>query len=122
VLTQVVHSQDSYVVQVTLQHPNKTEIVPYLDGNATIPGRYARATVMFGATNSTDSYWQEYAVGPLPVTNSSNLTPLTYPFNNQRPGQTRVHPIFSSSDGVLFLTKLSTDIEDITKELWNSVC
>jgi primary-amine oxidase len=76
---------------------------------------------MFGATNSTDLYWQEYLVGPLPVTNSTSIVPLTYPFNNNQIGKTAVHPIYSSSDGVLFQTRLSSELEDITKALWNSV-
>jgi hypothetical protein len=108
-------------VQITLQHPNKTNVLSYLDGNATEPDRYARATIMFGATNSTDLYWQEYLVGPLPATNSTNIVPLTYPFNNQQPGKTSVHPIYSPSDIVSFQTMLSSEIEEITKELWNSV-
>jgi primary-amine oxidase len=109
-------------VQVTLQHPNKTSVVAYLDNNSTAPTRFARCTVAFGATNSTDSYWQEYLVGPLPATNSTSIRPLTFPFNNEQPGRTMVHPVYSSSDGVLFQTKMSSDIEAITKELWNTVC
>ncbi|KAH7408662.1 copper amine oxidase [Phaeosphaeria sp. MPI-PUGE-AT-0046c] len=107
-------------VQVSLQHPNKTSVLPYLQDNGTEPDRFARATIMFGATNSTDTYWQEYLVGPLPATNGTNVVPLTYPFNNKEPGKTLVHPVYAPADGVSFQTKLSSDIEDITKQLWNS--
>jgi primary-amine oxidase len=86
-----------------------------------MPSRYARATVMIGATNSTDSYWQEYMIGPLPATNVSDILPLTYPFNSQKPGQTKVHPIFSSTDGSLAVTSLSAQVGDITKAIWNTV-
>jgi primary-amine oxidase len=76
---------------------------------------------MIGATNSTDSYWQEYMVGPLPATNASDVVPLTYPFNNLHPGQTKVHPIFSSTDGGLAVTSLSAQAENVTKAIWNTV-
>jgi primary-amine oxidase len=109
-------------VQIALQHPNKSLSVPFLnDGDASAPARYARATVMFGATNLTDLYWQEFAIGPLPVNNSTSITPLTFPFNNENLGKTKVHPVFSPTDAMAFQTKLSSDIEDVTKMLWNSV-
>jgi primary-amine oxidase len=76
---------------------------------------------MFGATNSTDLWWQEYVVGPLPATNSTIVESLTYPFNNLQEGKTNVHPVYSTNDGALFQTKLSSDLEVITKQLWNSV-
>jgi primary-amine oxidase len=66
-------------------------------------------------------YWQEYLVGPLPANNSTDIVPLTYPFNNQKLGVTNVHPIYSTTDGVSFQVKMSSEIEDITKRLWNSV-
>jgi primary-amine oxidase len=76
---------------------------------------------MFGATNSAGLWWQEYVVGPLPATNATKVKVLTYPFNNQQAGKTNVHPVYSPNDGALFQTKLSSDVEDITKQLWNSV-
>ncbi|KAH3911953.1 amine oxidase [Parastagonospora nodorum] len=113
-------SFDSYVIQITLQNPNKTDVIAYLDHNSTAPSRYARATVVTGATNSTDLFWQEYLVGPLPATNTTNIARLTYPFNNNNPGNTKVHPIYSASDAVQFQTKISSDVENITRELWNT--
>jgi hypothetical protein len=92
--------------------------VPYLDSNATEPGRYARATIVFGGENL---YRQEYMVGPLPATNSTEVKPLTAPFNNQQLGKTFVHPVYSPEDGAQFQAKVGSDIEDITKKLWNTV-
>jgi primary-amine oxidase len=60
-------------------------------------------------------------IGPLPATNVTDIVPLTYPFNSQKPGQTKVHPIFSSTDGGLAITGLSAQVEDITKAIWNTV-
>lgn len=100
---------------------NKTDIVAFLDSDAVAPARYARATVHVGATNSTDEYWQEYMVGPLPATNSTKVELLAYPFTSSPPGQTKVHPIYSAEDGGAFLTKMSATIEYITMKLWNGV-
>ena len=104
--------------QITVLNPNKTDVLPYLDSDAKEPARYARATVAFGAT---DLYWQEFLVGPLPVTNSTKIEPLTYPFHNEQPGITDVHPVYSPTDAVQFQTTFGLEIENITKELWNSV-
>lgn len=60
-------------------------------------------------------------IGPLPATDSTKIEPLTYPFNSSPPGITKVHPVYSPIDGNAFLTKVSSEVEDITKELWNGV-
>ncbi|KAF2022351.1 amine oxidase catalytic domain-containing protein [Aaosphaeria arxii CBS 175.79] len=108
--------QDSYVFQINLLAPNKSDIIPFLDSNSTQLSRHARATIVFGASDS----WQEYLVGPLPATNSTKAIPLTYPFHNSQPGNTKVHPLYYTADAVQFQTQFGTDIEDITKELWNT--
>lgn len=53
--------------------------------------------------------------------NATAVQPLTFPFQNQNPGKTNVHPIYSTLDAVSFQTRISTEIEDITAKLWNSV-
>ncbi|KAF2821363.1 amine oxidase catalytic domain-containing protein [Ophiobolus disseminans] len=113
-------SRNSYVVRITLLSLNKTNVIDFLESGTKAPPRYARVTIQHGATNSTDMFRQEYAVGPLPATNSTSIAPLQYPFNNIQAGKTKVHPVYSPSDGASFLTKLSAEFEDITKELWNS--
>jgi primary-amine oxidase len=107
--------------QLALLPPNKTDIVSFLDANATASKRYARATVQIGATNSSDMYWQEYMVGPLPATNGTVIEPLTYPFDNSQPGRITVHPVYIPNDGANFLTKFSADVEDISVALFNTV-
>jgi primary-amine oxidase len=61
-------------------------------------------------------------IGPLPATNFTKVELLTCPFTNSPPGKTRVHPIYSPTDGASFFSKINEEIEDITKELWNGVC
>ncbi|KAI8936065.1 hypothetical protein NX059_007565 [Plenodomus lindquistii] len=65
-------------------------------------------------------YWQEYIVGPLPLTNSTHVKLLTYPFQNTEPGKTKVHPVNQPSDAAQFLGKGITEIADIIRELWNT--
>ncbi|EUC42223.1 hypothetical protein COCMIDRAFT_29138 [Bipolaris oryzae ATCC 44560] len=115
------YSQDSYVVQLALLEPNKTETAKYLDGYGKPPGRYARATVQSGATNTTDMFWQEYMVGPLPATYATTITPLTFPFQNTHAGKTKVHPLYSSTnEGTQFLMKFGAAHEDISQRLFNT--
>lgn len=103
--------------QITLHQPNKTDVVPFLDDDAKEPARYARATVSFGGE---DLHWQEYLVGPLSGTNSTNVEPLTYPFHNEQPGKTRIHAIYALQDATLFQLALDSEVSNITKALWNT--
>jgi primary-amine oxidase len=105
-------------MRVNLLQPNKTDVVPFLDSGAKAPARYARATVVSG---TEELYWQEYMVGPLPATNMTDIQPLTYPFTNSQPGKTVVNPVYSATDGAQFQEKFGLEVEDITKELFNTV-
>ena len=107
--------------EIELLNPNKTEVLPFLSGEfAAEPKRYARATVAFGIPDPP--YYQEYMVGPLPATNVTKLQPLTYPFNNEEPGKTKVPPLtLPGQDVSSFILAFGADVEDITQELWNTV-
>lgn len=59
-------------------------------------------------------------MGPLPATNVSSTRPLTYPFNNDTPGKTRVSSVFAG-DINSFFVQFATSIDDIATELWNTV-
>jgi hypothetical protein len=105
-------------MRVNLLHPNKTDVVPFLDSGAKEPDRYARATVVSG---TEELYWQEYMVGPLPATNTTAIHTLTYPFTNSQPGKTVINPVYSATDGAQFQEKFGLEVEDITRQLWNTV-
>ena len=107
-------------VQLALLQPNKTETVPFLDGYSKAPARYARATVQSGATNSSDMFWQEYMVGPLPATNATTVQPLTFPFQNAQGGKTTIHPLYSANEATNFLVWFGTEHEDISQRLFNT--
>lgn len=102
-------------------YPNKTDVLPWLNGQyAAEPQRYARATVAFGMVD--EPYYQEYMIGPLPATNITKPQPLTYPFNNRNPGKTLIPSLVLPGQKLdVAISGLSDEIDDITKELWNTV-
>jgi len=51
---------DNWVGVTELLAPNKTDVLPYLDGSGPAPKRYARVIISYGATENP--YWQEYMV------------------------------------------------------------
>lgn len=59
-------------------------------------------------------------MGPLLVSNATAVQPLGFPFNNQHRGRSRVAPIDLPTP-TEFVTQLSGEVEDITRELWNTV-
>lgn len=61
-------------------------------------------------------------VGPLPASNVTKLQPLTYPFNSDTPGKTRIPSLtLPGQDIAGFIAKFSNDTENITLALWNTV-
>jgi len=52
---------DNYIWMIEALHPNKTDILAYLDGNATAPKRYARVIINEGGKAVPDA--TEYYVG-----------------------------------------------------------
>ncbi|KAF2105655.1 copper amine oxidase [Lophiotrema nucula] len=111
-------SRSNYIVQIDVLQPNKTDVSSFLGGFKEKPARHARATVAFGAPDIP--YYQEYMIGPLSAANSSRVQPLTYPFNSNNPGKTNIAPLFIGQDAGPFVVKFSSEIEDITKYLWNT--
>ncbi|KAF1951643.1 amine oxidase catalytic domain-containing protein [Byssothecium circinans] len=105
------------ILQIDLLQPNKSDALPYLDSYAGAPKRYARATVQFASFESP--YLQEFVIGPLPATNATAVTALQFPFNNEKLGKTRL-PSVVAADVQSFLAKLSSDVEDITRAIWNT--
>ncbi|KAF2871343.1 copper amine oxidase [Massariosphaeria phaeospora] len=115
----VLSGRQNIIVQIDLLQPNKSAVLPFLAGYASEPKRYARATVQYQIPEIP--YNQEYLVGPFPISNATSVQPLSYPFNNRSPGKTRMASIYAAGAGAAsFLENLSSEIEDITRELWNA--
>ncbi|KAK4699567.1 hypothetical protein P7C70_g6693, partial [Phenoliferia sp. Uapishka_3] len=55
---------DNMISVIDLNPPNKTAALDYLAGTGPEPPRYARASLMFGAT--LEPYLEDFIVGPLP--------------------------------------------------------
>ncbi|KAL4917168.1 copper amine oxidase [Aspergillus aurantiobrunneus] len=108
---------DNTIVLIELNRPNKTESIPYLEGNGPAPTRYAHVRLNNRAT--VDLYYADILVGPLPVSNISTWQPLEFPYTRKTQGQVRnVEPdgetVYSE-----WLFKISASIADITLDLWN---
>ncbi|GAA5982519.1 hypothetical protein JCM5350_006100 [Sporobolomyces pararoseus] len=88
-------SWDNMISVVDLATPNKTESLHYLDGNSTIPPRYAVASIMFNAFEQP--YLEDYIVGPLPLSENSTASP--YGFRSTK-GSSKINNHDADSDAV----------------------
>jgi primary-amine oxidase len=71
---------ENHIALLEILQPNKTEVTPYIDGSSPAPARWARLAVAQGA--SFEPILANYMVGPLPVSNNTNILPLEYCFNS----------------------------------------
>ncbi|KAH0522966.1 hypothetical protein TsFJ059_008029 [Trichoderma semiorbis] len=106
-------------LHLELLAPNKSDVLPFINKNTTKPPpRYARATLMFGAT--PNSFLQDYVIGPLPITNNTQVRPLQFLYNNAGKGKVAVD--FADRSEVLqFAKDVGLSVADITKLLWDGV-
>ena len=102
---------------VQLLQPNKSDALPYLNGEGPKPLRYSAATIQFQAT--LEPYLQEYIIGPLPVSNQTTVQPLNYPFN-KGVGRQRIYNADAGAYGD-FLANISASVEDILMQMFNGV-
>ncbi|KAJ4292619.1 hypothetical protein N0V90_009282 [Kalmusia sp. IMI 367209] len=70
---------DNYVFWIDALHTNKSDVLPYIDGDAAPPAKYARAIIFEGGKADPDS--QEYMIGPLPVSAETAIQKLDYIYN-----------------------------------------
>ncbi|KAK0820778.1 hypothetical protein LTR75_001364 [Friedmanniomyces endolithicus] len=108
---------DNSVLLVELMMPNKSDVLPYVDGNATAPTRYAHVVLDLRATDSPT--YSDILVGPLPVTNGTTTwQPLEYPYTRKTGGSIR--NLDADSDIIMtdFIYPITANISDITMDLW----
>ncbi|KAH9824582.1 Membrane primary amine oxidase, partial [Teratosphaeria destructans] len=112
-------ARDNFIFIVETLRPNKTDATPYLySHDHAKPARWAKAAV---AQNFPDDgpHMVYYQVGPLPLTNSSVITPLTHIFNSGRHYvRNPIHDFAAIQD---FALSMAEDISDITMELLGAV-
>ncbi|KAK3113870.1 hypothetical protein LTR53_008410 [Teratosphaeriaceae sp. CCFEE 6253] len=107
---------DNRVLVVELMHPNKTDVLPYIDGAAAPPTRYAHVVLDLRAT--LNPVYQDILVGPLPVVNGTTTwEPLEYPYTRKTGGSIR--NVDADYDTLLaFIYNITSTITDITLDLW----
>jgi len=99
---------------------NKTDVLPYLDENATAPPQYSRTIIFEGGKAIPDS--QEYLIGPLHVTESTTVQKLDYLYNggsgSSVPYNSRYFdgPRTSATDPLV--ASIMSNISDITAALF----
>ncbi|KAL6824800.1 amine oxidase catalytic domain-containing protein [Trichoderma sp. SZMC 28015] len=110
-------SWDNRILHLELLAPNKSDVLLFINKNTTKPPpRYARATLMFGAT--PNPFLQDYVIGPLPITNNTQVQPLRFLYNNAGKGKVAVD--FADRSEVLqFAKDVGLSVADITKLLWD---
>lgn len=99
--------------------PNKTKALSYIDGCSRPPAKYAHVVLDVRAT--TEPYYQDITVGPLPVDNTTTTwAPLTYPYTKKNSGKVRN---LDADDDILYsdwIYLVSASVADITLDLWNA--
>ncbi|TEB24011.1 copper amine oxidase [Coprinellus micaceus] len=104
---------DNYVYLVEQIMPNKTDALAYIDGKGTAPDRYARVAISFGATDQP--YYEDYIVGPLPISNLTKAEPLTYYYNKGSSKQFNFR--HDNSLRSVWKSQLCEGLQDITLDL-----
>lgn len=104
---------DNYIMYAEVLRPNKTDVLPYLANKAAAPQRWARVALSRNVDN--EAYIEYYAVGPLPITAESTMTPLEYCYNAGR--NWVKNPIPSFLEYQSWGIKLAANISDITWQL-----
>ncbi|TFK22683.1 copper amine oxidase [Coprinopsis marcescibilis] len=107
---------DNYVYLVEQIMPNKTEAVSFVDGNGAAPDRYARVAVSFGATE--EPYYEDFIVGPLPISEKTAVEPLTYYYNKGTSKQFNFR--HDNSVRNVWKKQICEDMQDITLDLLGS--
>ncbi|KAG9521807.1 putative membrane copper amine oxidase, partial [Aureobasidium melanogenum] len=112
---------DNTILLVELMHPNKTDVLDYLDNAGPVPDRYAHVVLDHRACE--EPYYEDILVGPIESFGVKNGTtrwePLEYPYTRKTAG--RVRNLDADADDTLYshwIYKISATISDITLDLW----
>lgn len=107
------NGEGNFIYTVETLRPNKTDVLPYLLEDGNLPERWAK--VVIGQTIQDEKYLVYYAVGPLPISSASKITPLQYGFTS---GKNMVRsPVLDYFTLAEFGNAVGGNITDITQEL-----
>lgn len=104
---------ENYINFAEVLRPNKTDALPYINGQDSKPERWAKVAI--SETIEGSKYISYYAVGPLPISEESTLSPLDYCYNGGR--HWIKNPIPSYLEMETWGVQLAANISDITLEL-----
>ena len=111
---------DNYVFWIDTVHTNKSDVLPYVDGNAAQPPKYARVILFEGGKEPPGS--QEYMVGPLPVSTETTIEKMDYHYNGGMGGfvpfNARYFDTPRSLASAPLITSTMSRIADITAALF----
>ncbi|KAK9794237.1 putative Amine oxidase catalytic domain-containing protein [Seiridium cardinale] len=108
---------DNTVLLVELQIPNKTDVISHIDGGGAAPERWAHVVLDYRAT--TEPYYQDLLVGPLPLNNATaSIQPLEYPYTRKTEGKIRNLDADSETLSSEWIYQIGASVADITQDLW----
>ena len=110
------HEWDNKILLVELMIPNKTDVLPYIDGGSDAPARYAH--VVLDLRSTLEPTYTDILVGPLPIDNvTTTWEYLEYPYTRKTGGSIRnLDADYETQHEFLF--NVSRSIMDITLDLW----
>ncbi|GAD97759.1 hypothetical protein PVAR5_6439 [Paecilomyces variotii No. 5] len=105
---------DNFVHGMEVVRPNKEDALNFMAGiSEHPPPRYARIAIHHGT--SQEVYWDEYLIGPLPVSNETNIKPMEY-----RHRADLEHARNLVSDAISFKEwpySIAQEVSDITQDI-----
>lgn len=112
---------DNYVYFIDTLHTNKSDVLPYIDGDGPVPAKFARVVIFEGGKDVPVS--QEYVVGPLPVSEATEISKLDYIFNGGQGGSVPFNARYfdskRSAASEPLLASVMANISDITVALFD---
>jgi primary-amine oxidase len=95
---------------------NKSSVLSYLDKNGTLPTRYARAQILFYATE--EPYVEDFLVGPLPVSSKTTYEPYDY-YTTKGTSKIRVYDADEDAMYTFYQECLAT-VSDVIEDIYNA--
>ncbi|CAK1365442.1 unnamed protein product [Cercospora beticola] len=106
------------IFSIALQHPNKSDVLDFLQNGRPAPSRYARAVL--GYQDAEGPYLAELLVGPLPISDRTIITPLEYPLTRKTGAKVRdLYGIGSSLEAWKY--RIGRSVADVTLFLLGGV-
>jgi primary-amine oxidase len=111
------NSWDNHIAVIEALVPNKTDALTYLDSDAALPTRYARVIINRGAAEVAGL--DDYMVGPLPASQDTTITPMSWAYNSHR--HTVDNPLPDYEAVVEWFATLGKEAADMVEDLLGDV-